>query len=72
MTAPVLSGTQGVLGLMCCCSCSNLELGCAEINPYLFMAKFSCIPLFKQTLMGHSVASKVLLIARIIEISQLI
>lgn len=58
--------------LLQCTFCSSLELGCAEINSYLLMAKFSCIHLFKQTLMGHIVTSKVLLIATIIKNSWLI
>lgn len=65
------TGCAGPDLLHCMCY-STLELACAEINPYLFMAKFSCIHLFKQTLMRHVVASKVLLIARIIENSRLI
>ena len=65
------TGCAGPDLLQCMCY-SSLKSGYEEINPYLFMAKFSCVHLFKQTLMRHVVASKVLLIARIIENSRLI
>ena len=53
--------------LLQCMFCSSLELGRGELNPYLSMVNFGCIHLFNQTLIGHIVASKVLLIARIVE-----